>query len=191
MRKMLFIAIILISCICCTFANTSFRMSDGTRVSGKIINVTNDAYIVETENGIITINKDDVRRVKGRTTPDFRVRIPSKDNVDYHTYKRNFNIGLGFFIPGTVFVAIPTLFCTGFAVRGLMEYDSAKDKSDIAVGISCYFLSIGVGLIFELISTPFFITADKHYRKAIEQYRVSFDTGFSGESLKMAMNVSF
>ena len=191
MRKMLFIAIILISCICCTFANTSFRMSDGTRVSGKIINVTNDAYIVETENGIITINKDDVRRVKGRTTPDFRVRIPSKDNVDYYTYKRNFNIGLGFFIPGTVFVAIPTLFCTGFAVRGLMEYDLAKDKSDIAVGISCYFLSIGVGLIFELISIPFFITADKHYRKAIEQYRVSFDTGFSGESLKMAMNVSF
>ncbi len=191
MKKAFFVIAILTACICNIFANTSFRMPDGTRVSGKIINVTSDAYIVETESGIITINKDDVRRMKGRTTPDFRVRIPSKDNVDYHAYKRNFNIGLGFFIPGAVFVAIPTLFCTGFAVQGLMQYDSASDKSDIGVGISCYFLSIGVGLIFELISIPFFITADKHYRKAIEQYRVSFDTGFSGESLKMAMNVSF
>lgn len=191
MKKTLFIITILAACICNVFADTSFRMSDGTRVSGKIINVTNDSYIVETKDGIITINKSDVQRIKGRTTPDFRIKFPLKNSVDYHTYKRNFNIGLGFFIPGTIITAIPTLFCTGFVVQGLMEYDSAPDKSDIAVGVSCYFLSIGIGVILDLISIPFFITADKHYRRAIEQCKISFDAGFSQDSLKMAMNVSF
>ena len=79
MKKTLFIITILAACICNVFADTSFRMSDGTRVSGKIINVTNDSYMVETKDGIITINKSDVQRIKGRTTPDFRIKFPLKE----------------------------------------------------------------------------------------------------------------
>ena len=194
MKKTVFIAAILMTCFCCAFAaDTSFRMSDGTKISGKVISVTDNTYTVETESGIVTINNNDVQRVKGQKTPDFRANYSLKDNMDYSAYKRNFKIGLGFFIPGTIFMATPILFCTGFAVNGFMNYASASNdvKASIASGLSCYFLSIGIGLIFELISIPFFITADKHYRRAVEQYKVSFDAGFSNESLKMAMNVSF
>lgn len=191
MKKTFFIITILLACICSTFANTSFRMSDGTRINGKIINVTNDTYIIETEDGIITINKSEVQRIKGRTTPDFRIKFPLKNNINYHAYKKNFNIGLGFFIPGTIITAVPILFCTGFTIKGFMDYEHNENKADIAAGISCYFLSIGIGVILDLISIPFFVTADKYYRRAIEQCKVSFDTGFSQDSLKVAMNVSF
>lgn len=195
MKKIIFSAIILMTCFCCAFAaDTSFRMSDGTKISGKIISVTDNTYTVETEDGIVTINKNDVQRVKGQKTPDFSVNYSIKDNVDYVAYKRNYKMGLGFFIPGTILLATPVLICTGFAVQGFMDYvstDSDEVKTAIASGLSCYFLSIGIGLIFELISIPFFVTADRHYRRAVEQYKISFDAGFSNESLKMAMNVSF
>ena len=195
MKKTIFIAAILMTCFCCAFAaNTSFRMSDGTKVSGKIISVTDNTYTVETESGIVTLNKNEIQRIKGETTPDFRANLPLKSSVDYSAYKRNFKIGLGFFIPGTVLMATPIVFFTGVAVLGFIDYNSAttdSDKAKIASGLSCYFLSIGLGLIFELISIPFFITADRHYKRAMEQCKVSFDAGFSNESLKMAMNVSF
>lgn len=195
MKKIIFIATIM-TCFCCAFAaETSFRMSDGTRVSGKVISVTDNAYTVETESGIIAINKSEIQRMRGRNTPDFRAKSLLEGNIDYITFKRNFKIGLGFFIPGTVLLATPLIFFNGLAIYGigcLTESTIDKDtKVGIASGLSCYFLSIGIGLIFELISIPFFATAAKHYKRAVEQYRVSFDAGFSSDSLKMAMNVSF
>lgn len=181
------------TCFCCAFAaEISFRMSDGTMVSGKIISVTDNTYTIETEIGIVTVNKSEIQHKKSKATPDFRAVSFLKDNVDYNAYKKNFKIGLGFFIPGTVLMATPILFFTGAVINGFIDCASTVgNKNGIISGISCYFLSIGIGLIFELISIPFFITADRHYKRAAEQYKVSFDAGFSNDSLKMAMNVSF
>lgn len=192
MKKAFLTILILIVCICTTYADTLFRMSDGTRINGKIISVNDNNYIIESEDGsIITIHKSDIKRIKGKTTPDFRMNYPLKNNVDYHAYKRDFKIGLGFFIPGIIITSIPTLFCTGIVIQNLITYDTHERQSDVIAGVSCYFLSIGIGVILDLISIPFFISADKHYRRAIEQCKVSFDAGFSQESLKVAMNVSF
>lgn len=192
MRKVFFTILILIVSICTTHADTLFRMSDGTGITGKIISITDSSYIVENEDGsIISIDKSDVKRIKNKSTPNFRMNYPLTNNVDYHAYKRDFKIGLGFFIPGIIITSIPTLFCTGIVVQNLITYDTHAKQSDVIAGISCYFLSIGVGVLLDLISIPFFISADKHYRRAIEQCKVSFDTGFTQESLKVALNVSF
>ena len=106
MKKAFLTILILIVCICTTYADTLFRMSDGTRINGKIISINDSNYIIENEDGsIITIHKSDIKRIKGKTTPDFRMNYPLKNNVDYHAYKRDFKIGLGFFIPGIILFA--------------------------------------------------------------------------------------
>lgn len=186
MKKTIFIAALL-ACFCCAFASEiPFGVS-----GGKIVSTTDGAYTVETGVGVTTVHKSDAQHKKNKGVVDFRASSFLKDNIDYVAYKKNLKIGLGFFIPGTVFMATPLLFFTGLAVTAFRNYDPAQDNADIVSGLSCYFLSIGLGLILELISIPFFVTADNHYKRAVERCKVSFNAGFSNDSLKMAMNVSF
>ena len=202
MKRLIFIILIIL--VSYLLNAKIIKTKDKIVIKGKIIEMNEDYTIIETADGNIKINSENIikiyhdenkyyEEVNNNIENDFK-NITKKDkenfmknNKDYKLSKRLLGIGIAFVSTGTIifFSSIPfcilgndITFRNNYYNNKIFPLLDKQTKSIILFSVGTSLLAIGLTL--DIISIVIFVKSSKHYKKFKESYnqRFSFNLTF-------------
>lgn len=101
---------------------------------------------------------------------------------EYYMYKKNMNVAVPLVITGTACVLIGTALSLSSSVKQANDLNNGEITESSMKGVGL----ILIGCVADLIAIPFIIPANKHFKKAINNYNTSLPkTGFRPVQVNM------